>query len=115
ASAIYDHTAPGGVWINSDVCGPDGRDRPVVLRLDRTDGENPPEPRRDLDRLPAAEGAAYVSWLSTRARLDQFDADYRFPFEYRALGDDEVALGFGAAMDYLTRKDYADNWLSEVQ
>jgi SAM-dependent methyltransferase len=30
--AIYDHTVPGGVWINSDVCGPDGRDRSVLLR-----------------------------------------------------------------------------------
>lgn len=115
ASAIYDHTAPGGVWINSDVCGPDGRDRPVVLRLDRTDGDNPPSPRRDLDQLPAPEVAAYVSGLSTRARLDQFAADYRFPFGYRSLGDDEVTLDFDAAMDYLTRKDYAGNWLSEVQ
>ena len=33
AEAIYEHTVPGGVWINSDVCGPDGRDRQVRLTL----------------------------------------------------------------------------------
>jgi SAM-dependent methyltransferase len=114
--AIYDHTVPGGVWINSDVCGPDGRDRPVVLRLERTDGRNPPTPRADLARLPAAEVNEYVASLSTRARLDQFAVDYRFPFDYEAMGDGRsVMLSLGDAMDYLTRKDYTDNWLSETQ
>ena len=81
--AIYDHTVPGGVWINSDVCGPDGRDRPVVLRLDRTDGQNPAEPRHDLDQLLDDEVATYVGGLSTRARLDQFAVDYRFHWPSR--------------------------------
>ncbi|MEV6495247.1 class I SAM-dependent methyltransferase, partial [Actinoplanes sp. NPDC051633] len=29
ARAVYDQTVPGGVWINSDVCGPAGPSRPV--------------------------------------------------------------------------------------
>ena len=115
ARAIYDHTAPGGVWINSDVCGPDDPARPVVLRLDATDGENPGAVRRDLAELPSAEVAAYVAGLSSRARLDQFAVDFAFPFTFEPVGDDRVRLPFGAAMDYLTRKDYADNWLSETQ
>lgn len=56
--------------------------------------------------------------LSTRARLDQFAVDYRFPFTYRPVGDPDGAVvetTLGAAMDFLTRKDYADNWLSETQ
>jgi SAM-dependent methyltransferase len=113
--AIYDHTVPGGVWINSDVCGPDGRDRPVVLRLDRTDGDNPDAPRTDLAELPSIEVAKYVSGLSTRARLDQFAVDYRFPLAYKPVTGDSVELALGDAMDYLTRKDYTDNWLSEAQ
>ncbi|BCJ64246.1 class I SAM-dependent methyltransferase [Polymorphospora rubra] len=115
--AIYDHTVPGGVWINSDVCGPDGRDRPVRLRLSTSDGANPARPRTDLAELPAAEVAAYVGGLSTRARLDQFAVDYRFPFAHRPVeGRPETAeLAFDAAMDFLTRKDYVDNWLSETQ
>ena len=100
ARAIYDHTAPGGVWINSDVCGPDGRDRPVVLRLAADDG------------APAGDD---VAALSTRARLDRFAEDYRFPFAFEALNDTDVRLSLGDAMDFLTRKDYTDNWLSETQ
>ncbi|WP_428965115.1 class I SAM-dependent methyltransferase [Micromonospora fluostatini] len=113
--AIYDHTVPGGVWINSDVCGPDGRDRTVRLRLSDTDGVNPTHPRTDLAELPPARAAAYVSGLSTRARLDQFAVDVTFPFGYRAVADDVVELTLGAAMDFLTRKDYTDNWLSETR
>jgi SAM-dependent methyltransferase len=100
AQAIYDHTAPGGVWINSDVCGPDNRDRPVVLRLSTADG------------APAGDD---VAALSTRAKLDRFAADYRFPFSFEPLNDADVRLSLADAMDFLTRKDYTDNWLSETQ
>ncbi|WP_405109817.1 class I SAM-dependent methyltransferase [Micromonospora sp. NBC_01405] len=116
--AIYDHTVPGGVWINSDVCGPDGQDRTVRLRLATADGTNPARPRTDLASLSPAEAAAHVAGLSTRARLDQFAVDWRFPFAYRPVADPAgavVELTLGAAMDFLTRKDYTDNWLSETQ
>ncbi|WP_246002479.1 class I SAM-dependent methyltransferase [Allorhizocola rhizosphaerae] len=112
--AIYSHTVPGGVWINSDVCGPDDLDRPVILRLARDDGLNPPTPRHDLSRLPTPEVAAYVGALSTRARLDQFAVDCRFPLAYEPHDDSSVRIALGSAMDYLTRKDYLANWLSEA-
>lgn len=114
AQAIYDHTTPGGVWINSDVCGPDGRDLRVVLRLERSDGANPAGPRRDLAARPRAEIKEYVEGLSTRARLDQFAVDYAFPLAYDELDESTVEIALGDAMDYLTRKDYADNWFSEM-
>jgi SAM-dependent methyltransferase len=113
--AIYDHTVPGGVWLNSDVCGPDGRGRPVVLRLSRDDGDNPAAPRTDLGQLTDDEVARHVGGLSTRARLDQFAVDFRFPFAYEPVGDDAVTLTLADAMDYLTRKDYTGNWLSETR
>ncbi|WP_416900424.1 class I SAM-dependent methyltransferase [Micromonospora echinospora] len=116
--AIYDHTVPGGVWINSDVCGPDGRDRTVRLRLSTEDGANPERPRTDLASLPPEEVAAYVGGLSTRARLDQFAVDYPFPFTYRPAPEPSgavVEMTLGDAMDFLTRKDYTDNWLSETR
>ena len=59
--------------------------------------------------------AAYVGGLSTRARFDQFAVDYRFPFAFRGDGDIDVQLSLADAMDFLTRKDYTDNWLSETQ
>jgi SAM-dependent methyltransferase len=115
AEAIYAHTVPGGIWINSDVCGPDGRDRPVRLRLADDDGHHPQRPRDDLADLSPDAVAQYVGGLSTRARLDQFAVDYAFPAPYEAHDDGSVTMLLGDAMDYLTRKDYVDNWLSETR
>ncbi|WP_231954498.1 class I SAM-dependent methyltransferase [Actinoplanes derwentensis] len=112
ARRIFDHTAPGGVWINSDVCGPDDRGQKVLLRLATDDGDNPAGPRRDLD---PEEVRGYVSGLSTRARLDQFAVDFAFPFDFEAVDDQTVRIELGPAMDFLTRKDYVDNWLSETK
>ncbi|GIH07927.1 hypothetical protein Rhe02_59940 [Rhizocola hellebori] len=115
AQAIFDHTAPGGVWINSDVCGPDERDRRVLLHLERGDGDNPQRPRRDLAELPSTGVAAYLDGLSTRARFDQFTVDYRFAFDHSPVGQEAIELSLGDAMDFLTRKDYTNNWMSETQ
>ena len=115
ARRIQEHTVPGGVWINSDVCGPDDRAREVILSLATGDGENPAEPRRDLTGLPPAEVTAYVGGLSTRAKLDQFAIDFAFPFAYDPMDGGSVRIALGPAMDFLTRKDYVDNWLSETR
>ncbi|SDE57407.1 class I SAM-dependent methyltransferase [Auraticoccus monumenti] len=112
---IAAHTAPGGVWVNADVCGPGEPERPVLLELDDSDGTNPP-PRPDLDRWPREQVAEHVAGLSTRARLAQFAVDFErlagVRVEHQQVGD-AVRLRLADAMDYLTRKDYADNWLSE--
>ncbi|MEU4695262.1 class I SAM-dependent methyltransferase [Actinoplanes sp. NPDC023714] len=114
ARRIFEHTAPGGVWINSDVCGPADPRKSVILRLTTDDGANPAEPRRDLAGRDTAEVREYVGGLSTRARLDQFAVDFAFPCAFEPVGDDAVRIELAAAMDYLTRKDYTDNWLSET-
>lgn len=114
ARAVYDHTAPGGVWINSDVCGPDNPHHLVRLKLDDSDGENPAGPRRNLAERPSEEVAAHVAGLSTRARFDQFAVDFRYPVKSDVDGD-AVVLPLGTAMDYLTHKDYTENWNSEMQ
>ncbi|TCM49162.1 class I SAM-dependent methyltransferase [Kribbella sp. VKM Ac-2568] len=114
ADSLFAHTAPDGVWVNSDVCGPAEPDRPVVLELDDSDGANPADVT-DLEAL--ADPAAYVSALSTRARFFQFAHNFRrnasVPFEYSAR-DGKLVLRLADAMDFLTRKDYVDNWLSET-
>jgi SAM-dependent methyltransferase len=84
--AVYDHTVPGGVWLNSDVCGPDGRDKPVLMRL--------------------------VDGLSLFRR---FAADFAFPFPFSVVDDETVRLSLGDAMDFLTHKDYLTNWESEMR
>ncbi|WP_238011517.1 class I SAM-dependent methyltransferase [Dactylosporangium sp. AC04546] len=108
AAAIYEHTVPGGVWINSDVCGPDGRDRRVRLALQGAAAPAPP-----LDGLTRDEIAALVEALPVRARLDRFAADFHFPVPFTDHGS-SVELALGDAMEFLTHKDYPDNWLSEA-
>lgn len=116
AEAIYEHTVPGGVWINSDVCGPDERDRRVRLRL-----QGAPTvlmETRSLEGLARDEIAALVAELPTRARLDRFAADFHFSLPFKDLGDPAdpgaVEIALGDAMEFLTHKDYPDNWLSEA-
>lgn len=122
ARRVHAHTRPGGVWINSDVCGPAEPGRVVVLTL-RTDdgaaatGDGPGGARTDLDDLARADVAAWVGALSTDARLVQFAHD--FPrlsgaaFAPERLAPGSWRLTLREAMEFLTRKDYVDNWLSE--
>lgn len=122
ASRVLAHTVPGGVWVNSDVAGPAGPQREVLLTLTTTDGENPDRPRTDLADFAAGECAAYVERLSTRARLDQFAHDFALhaapgyaiePVDGGASGTSTVRCTLARAMEFLTRKDYTDNWVSE--
>ncbi|MET7418236.1 class I SAM-dependent methyltransferase [Dactylosporangium sp. NPDC005555] len=110
AQAIYDHTVPGGVWINSDVCGPDNRDLRVRLALQGA----PAEALADLSGMSRDEIAAHVEGLPTRARLERFAADFHFPLPFDARPDGTVGIALGDAMEFLTHKDYPDNWLSEA-
>ncbi|MCB7135210.1 SAM-dependent methyltransferase [Cellulosimicrobium marinum] len=123
ARRVHDHTRPGGVWVNSDVCGPAEPARAVVLTL-RTDdglgaqGDGPHGARTDLGSLAREDVAAYVGALSTDARMAQFAHD--FPrssgalFAPAALGGGRWRLTLREAMEFMTRKDYVDNWLSEA-
>ena len=116
ADVLFSQTAPGGVWINSDVCGPDDPDRAVVLHLRRDDGVDADE-ARDLDGLSTVEVNAHVASLSTRARFLQFAQDFRHyagvAFAYQDRPDGSFACTLADAMEFLSKKDYADNWQSE--
>ena len=115
ARRVFEHTAPGGVWINSDVLGPDDGDRLVHLHLDgsRADGDGPV----DLEALAPDDARAHVEALSPAGRLVQFAHD--FPrlsggaCELTWVSDDVAALTLRAAMEFLTTRDYVTNWLSE--
>ena len=112
AQRIFQHTRPGGVWINSDVLGPADPDRVVDLVLD---GE--PAPARDLSGLARADAAAHVASLSPAARFEQFAHDFPrlsgadVTFEWAAPG--LVRTSLRTAMEYLYTRDYTDSWLSE--
>jgi SAM-dependent methyltransferase len=116
AQTVYAQTRPGGVWINSDVCGPTAGEREVVLRFEDADGAEPAEPR-ELDALAGEEVRAYVVSLSTRARLVQFAHDFRrhaaVDFALQRRDDGAAVLRLADAMEFLAHKDYVENWLSE--
>lgn len=119
ARRIYAHTRPGGVWVNSDVMGPADPDRLVRLHL-RSDGTPSPEARTDLDNLDPAQVKDFLEGLAPAGRMVQFAFDFPrlsgapwcgTPVGDPAAGVWEVSLR--TAMEFMTRKDYTDNWLSE--
>jgi SAM-dependent methyltransferase len=114
-ATIFSHTAPGGVWINSDVCGPDSPDRIVRLVFHKP-GLNV-EPR-DLTLLPSEQVRPYLETLTPGGRFQQFAQDFRrnaqAPFRFTVLDDRTVELAFGSAMEFLSKYTYTENWLSET-
>lgn len=116
ARAVFAHTRPGGIWITADVVGPDDPDRPVRLAVATDDGAHVAEPL-DLEALAPADVGRAVAGLSTWSRLLQFARD--FPrlsggaFAPVVLAPGLVELPLAQAMEFMTRKDYVDSWLSE--
>jgi hypothetical protein len=74
-SRIADHTAPGGVWINSDLAAPDDADRIVRMTLSTDDGAAPLVD--DSDTLSATQLAGELAEQSTATRFLQYARDRR--------------------------------------
>ncbi|KQR16649.1 methyltransferase domain-containing protein [Cellulomonas sp. Leaf334] len=120
ATRIFEHTAPGGVWINSDVLGPDDGDTRVHLRF-----EPPPEPVADAVDLTGWDRQRVhdrIVALTPAGRLAQFARDFpklagaQLPVDWDRGPDGEVRgawLSRRDAMEFLYTRDYTDNWLSE--
>ena len=105
---VFEHTVPGGVWVDLDVCGPRDGDRAVWLELHGGD------PDRDAR---AARGAGHRGALPAgelgpvRARLATGQPGFTV---HRQDGRVFVETALRHAMEWLTKKDYADNWQSEM-
>lgn len=109
----------GGRLVIRDVVGPEGRERPVRLWCAATDGElgeavplsgSPGELEQALRRQ------------STAGRFRQLRADFLTPHGCEAAPapsprpDGEAwDLSLQAAMEFLLKKDYIDNWQSEMR
>lgn len=118
----FRQTRPGGHLVIRDVVGFPERHDTVLMWCNDADGSNedvfadPPEPD-------------HLAGLSTRARFLRFARDFLGVQRERGVRGpetqiryDEVAgdrplfrLSFQAAMEFLAKKDYTDNWASEVQ
>jgi hypothetical protein len=122
----YRQTRRGGRLIIRDVAGPENRDEEVLLWCNAEDGRN--------DHIHARCGSAaelqtHIAGLSTAGRFERFAADYlaenrangqrgpesRLRYEMVThAGRRLFQLRLADAMEFLLKKDYTDNWASEL-
>lgn len=109
--------APGGAWINRDVVGPGDPDRVVLLWLREDDGE--PDTQATFDNGQALK--AHIQSRSTLARFQIFAREFRaeegdgIRYEWVDVeGTRHAQMRLADAMEFISKKDYADNWRSEM-
>jgi SAM-dependent methyltransferase len=114
----YEELAPGGVWINRDVVGPFEKEKEVLLWLNKDDGSTDTSCKEFTNRVDLA---AHLTTLSTYARFFWFARGFRrkegYHVRYEELsieGSDYIKLSLRDASEFLSRKDYTDNWQSEL-
>ncbi|MBX2921376.1 MAG: methyltransferase domain-containing protein [Chitinophagaceae bacterium] len=114
----YLELAPGGVWVNRDVVAPFDKDKQVYMQLAETDGANDDPYLVFNDREAFSD---YLQSLSTYARFLRFAKDFRategYRFSYEKIkieGQWYLKLALQDAAEFLSRKDYTDNWQSEM-
>ena len=108
---------PGGRLLIRDVVGPDDGDQTIRLWCSDRDGnDRPPQ----LLAEHSGREAEWLQGLSTRSRFRLFAADFlhgrrSFPFtEEQQDGRTQFQLTLRQAAEFLSKKDYADNWASEM-
>lgn len=122
----FAQTRPGGRLIVRDVVGPADKERTVYMWLAHDDGSD-----EGVDTVfdePQAQ-ARHLAGLSTYARFKRFTRDFRaaeragggngtdgaFPYEETAVDGKRYAiLCLRDAVEFMSKKDYVDNWESEM-
>ncbi|MBN1185021.1 MAG: hypothetical protein JXB49_22235 [Bacteroidales bacterium] len=114
----YHELVPGGIWINRDVVGPEDKEKIVYMELNRNDGRNGDFDKNLDDRNKLYE---YLEGLSTYGRFLRFAQDFRkkegYNVDYKTeiiKGKEYFVLSLRDATEFITRKDYTDNWQSEM-
>lgn len=114
----YAELTTGGVWINRDVVGPEEKEKDILMKLAKTDGRN-----EDFEKIfhTREELSQYLRGLSTYARFLRFVRDFRKKENYKVLynssminGQEYIAIKLRDACEFMSRKDYLDNWESEM-
>lgn len=114
----YDELVPGGVWINRDVVAPYNKEQEVLLWLNDEDGDSENIFARFDDRTALSN---HLRGLSTYARFLRFSKDFRakegYTLSYTKIsidGKKYIRLRLADASEFMSRKDYTDNWESEM-
>jgi SAM-dependent methyltransferase len=118
----YRQLRQGGRLVVRDVVGPESADETVLLWCNSEDGESP-----DGTALAKMEdrSQAALSRLSTRARFHLFARDFLknkparqtelVQYQEETIGGRPVLrLSRRLAAEFLSKKDYIDNWTSEM-
>src|SRR5262245_46636940 len=116
---LHQQLTMGGRWLNVDVVGPEDKEETVHLWLNQADGctdsdaDHDPEDRQSFRR--------YLGELSTLGRFLRFARDFRHDEGYNlayeletAGGETYAVLRLRDACEFLSKKDYLDNWRSEM-
>ena len=108
---------PGGRLLIRDVVGPDDGDQTIRLWCSDRDGnDHPPQ----LLAEHSGREAEWLQGLSTRSRFRLFAGDFLkgrrpFPFtEKQHEGQILFQVTLRRAAEFLSKKDYTDNWASEM-
>lgn len=114
----FHELAPGGIWINRDVVGPEEKEKVVFMKLDTADGRNE-DYEQDFETREVLRD--YLKGLSTRGRFLRFVRDFRKQEGYKVIfsdiviaNDNYVQISLRDACEFMSRKDYIDNWQSEM-
>lgn len=123
----YKQTRRGGHLVIRDVVGIPDKDGPVWMLCNDTDGVNDDIFAEFEDNEALAR---HLGSLSTRARFLRFAKDFLAEQRARGVRGNETCVKFEEveingrpgfklsrkdAVEFLTKKDYVDNWRSEVQ
>lgn len=124
---VYDQLTIWWRWINVDVIGPSEPEKIVKVKLAADDGCGREESRftelfeRTKSDYEAnrSEWTAYVHWLSTYARFKLFTKTFRYKqgdrsCDYEDNGKDEITIKSRDIAEFMSKKDYIDNRLSEM-
>lgn len=122
----YAQTRRGGRLIIRDVVGPEEKEQLVWMWLNDEDGSNE-QPLQEFDS--GRELANHLNNLSTYSRFVRFAHDFlaemrasgqRGPetqISYQEISQDGrryISLTLRQAVEFMTKKDYSDNWQSEM-
>lgn len=107
-----------GRWINRDVVGPDNGNQTIYMELNSVDGRNSDYDQEIEDRNQLKE---YLDGLSTYTKFLRFSKDFRkneggiIKYEVVSLNNKNlIKLKLKDACEFVTKKDYTDNWQSEM-
>lgn len=122
----YNQTSFGGRLVIRDVVGPENKDEEIYMKLIDTDGsnENIFQEFENRDSL-----SSHLSGLSTSSRFLRFAEEYlkdmrtkgkrsiesKIVYKEETINEEKYfVLRLKDAIEFITKKDYTDNWNSEL-